>query len=642
MASSGNFSTNKYSTSSQGTIGLNLSWSITSQNIANNTSTIKWTLKSNGTLSSSSWVMGGPISAYINGTRVFYQSGRFHVNGSGGYKKSGTITVTHNTDGSKTVAMSISAALYSTSQNCKASKSYTLDKIDRYALLNTVEDLSDDYSVFPTITYTNALTTQVSGIKVRLTWNNGANYTAWSSELPNDPTAEGFGTYTFTNDILTDSIRDTLLGLIPTQTSLAIGYEMVSTLTVGETPTDYTSTKTAQLVVNEETAKPTWSGTPISYQDINPSVVAISGSTAQNPIIVRNQSTLEVTIGQATANKGATIGGFTSSSYRFSINGVLTALDSSGKATVVKPSSSGVYYLRIDITDSRGFTNTETVDFVIVDWSLPTADCSLARKANYYTESDLTVKYSVSSVGTNAVRVWENHKEAGENSSWVYNTPKNITTDITTSPTNTYVFPETSADPDDLLTNNKGWVVRVFVGDSFTTGTIDENNTTLRYYDMSVDRGVPLFFVDVLKHSLSMNALPTKANQFYIVGDIVVNPEESEEIKLPHRYSTTEQVIGYWIDGRPIYELTVELSTAVTISANAWNNSVYTHSEDIIIIEVEAKQYDATTGIFANWGFMASQSTPSDKKVIGLYNSRNADCQVNLLVLKYVKPLPTP
>ena len=50
MANSGDFNTNKYSTQYNGTIGLNLSWSITSQSSADNTSTIHWVLKSNGTI----------------------------------------------------------------------------------------------------------------------------------------------------------------------------------------------------------------------------------------------------------------------------------------------------------------------------------------------------------------------------------------------------------------------------------------------------------------------------------------------------------------------------------------------------------------------------------------------------------------
>lgn len=642
MASSGSLNTNKYSTSSQGTIGLNLSWSITSQSTANNTSTIKWTLKSNGSMSSGAWVMGGPISVYINGTRVLHQTGRFHVNGSGGYKKSGTTTVTHNADGSKTVSMSVSAALYSTSQNCTASGSFALTKINRYALLSTVENLTDDYDVFPTITYTNTLGTQTSNIKVRLTWNNGANYTDWSPVLPNDPTAQGFGTYTFTRDILTDSIRDTLLGLIPSATTLAIGYEMVSTLTSGETSTDYTSTKTAQLVVSQETAKPTWSGTPISYQDINPDVVAITGSTAQNPIIVRNQSTLEVTIGQATANKGATIGGFTSSSYRLTINGVTYALDNSGKATVVKPSSAGTYRLRIDITDSRGFTNVAIVDFVIVDWNVPIADCTLARKDNYYTQTSLTVAYIIASVNnSNSVRVWENHKEV--DGSWVYNSPREITSDIEASLSHIFTFPETSSDPNDVLSNNKSWIVRVFVGDAFTTGTIDDNNTTLSWYDLSVDRGVPLFFIDRYKHSLSMNALPDTANQFLVGGTIKLKPNETDAgVVLPHVHSATEQIVGYWIDGRPIYEQTIELTSDITVNANSWTSGAVTVSENIIVVDGQAMYYSSQYDMFTIWKFMALQTNTSDKTKIDLYNSRDASCNVNIVIIRYVKPASTP
>ena len=638
MATSGNFSTNKYSTSSQGTIGLNLSWSLTSQSIADNTSTIKWTLKSNGTMSSGSWVMGGPISAYINGTRVFYQSGRFHVNGGGGYKKSGSITVAHGTDGSKTVAMSISGALYSTSQNCKASKSYALPKIDRYALLDTVEDISDVYSEFPTITYTNALGTQVTGIKARITWNNGANYTDWSEELPNDLSQTGgIGTYTFPNTILTDSIRDTLLGLCSNATSLPIEYEIVSTLTVGETPTEYSNTKSANLVVNPETAQPTWSSqNPLTYADIDTSITTIT----QDPsIIVQLHSTMELTISAATGNKGATIGSFDDiTAYYFTLNGQTYGFNSSGKATFVKPNVAGTYTAVVTVRDSRGYINTTSIDIAVVPWTLPFATCSLARKDNFYTETNLKVEYSIASVSSiNAVQVWEQHKRA-DDVNW--STLADITSDITGSQTYTKVFPETGQD---VLDNRYSYMVRVFVGDLFTTGTIDENNTTLSVYTMSVDRGVPLFFIDRWNHSLAMNALPKGPNQFYCVGTIEVDPKEELNggVKLPHVYSETPQIVGYWLDGRPIYELTVELSSAVTLSANAWNNSVYTHSEDIIVLDVEAKYYDSTTGLFSNWGFIASQSVSSDKKVVALYNSRDVSCLVNRLTLKYMKPLPT-
>ena len=92
MALSGSVSTNKYSTSSHGTIGLILSWTA-SQSIVNNTTTISWTLKSNGTMSSGYYVQAGPVTVKIAGTTVLNTTSRFSMHGGGGYSKSGTITV---------------------------------------------------------------------------------------------------------------------------------------------------------------------------------------------------------------------------------------------------------------------------------------------------------------------------------------------------------------------------------------------------------------------------------------------------------------------------------------------------------------------------------------------------------------------
>lgn len=35
-------------------------------------------------------------------------------------------------------------------------------------------------------------------------------------------------------------------------------------------------------------------------------------------------------------------------------------------------------------------------------------------------------------------------------------------------------------------------------------------------------------------------------------------------------YSTEERVIGKWIDGKPLYQITIELPESVAIPANAW------------------------------------------------------------------------
>jgi hypothetical protein len=35
-------------------------------------------------------------------------------------------------------------------------------------------------------------------------------------------------------------------------------------------------------------------------------------------------------------------------------------------------------------------------------------------------------------------------------------------------------------------------------------------------------------------------------------------------------YSTEERVIGKWIDDKPLYQITIELPTPVTVNANSW------------------------------------------------------------------------
>ena len=164
MALSGSISTNKYTTTNHGSIGLVLSWTA-SQNIVDNQTTINWTLKSYGTMSSGYYVQAGPVTVKIGGKTVLSVTSRFNMHGDGGYSKSGTLKVTHNQDGTKSVAMSVRAAIYSASVNCTASKTFTLNKIDRYALLTDAPNFDDEND--PTITYVNTLgAPTVTDIKV--------------------------------------------------------------------------------------------------------------------------------------------------------------------------------------------------------------------------------------------------------------------------------------------------------------------------------------------------------------------------------------------------------------------------------------------------------------------------------------------
>ena len=54
-----------------------------------------------------------------------------------------------------------------------------------------------------------------------------------------------------------------------------------------------------------------------------------------------------------------------------------------------------------------------------------------------------------------------------------------------------------------------------------------------------------------------------------------------------HNYSTTEQVVGTWIDGSTVYERTY---TNISLTHNVWNNDVLgTSGSGITIIEFDGK-----------------------------------------------------
>lgn len=125
MALSGSVKTSTYSG-----VGLQLSWSAT-QSVANNQSTISWTLKSFGGNASNYYYKAGPVTVVINGTTVLSITDRFELYHSGGWSKSGSLKITHNNDGSKSFSVSISAAIYTFAVNCTGSDTFTLDKIAR-------------------------------------------------------------------------------------------------------------------------------------------------------------------------------------------------------------------------------------------------------------------------------------------------------------------------------------------------------------------------------------------------------------------------------------------------------------------------------------------------------------------------------
>lgn len=590
MASSGNFSTNKYS-GSLGTCGLNLSWSITSQSIVNNTSTIHWVLKSNGTMGSGQWYKAGPVTVVIGGKTVLSISSRFNMNGSGGFSRNGNVVITHNEDGSKSVSMSVKAAIYSASVNCTGSKSYTLTKINRYALINSATDFNDEGN--PTITYSNpAGGDLVSGIMARLKWLNADGVTEETTDWSDQLSDEG-GTYTF--DL--DSYRNALRAACPDSNSLSVTVDLKSTMS----GTEYHDTKVIQMsIVN---AAP--QAGAVTFEDINS---AVYGVTGDDQIIVQGQSTLHIVTAASTALKGASI-----SSYVINFNGVNYDITSDRYLDIIKPPYSGTFVATVTTTDSRGNTATATATIVITPWAAPSADCTAERVNGFETDTVLTVDGTISTVTGSSMAISERHRKAG--GSWIGPNPVTDNTPTTLS-----------------LDYTDEWEIEVSVSDSFTA-------LTPTVYVLPVGKGIPPAFVDVDMNSFGVNGFPDDDDQLFVGGNGHIKLEDipnNGAVILPHKYSSTPQIVGYWTDGRAIWEETIDLSSSVTINANAWNNAVYTFDSAVTVVNAEVYYIDSQTGVINHWAFMAT-GTSTDGLKLCLYNSRDVSCVVTRIVVRYLK-----
>lgn len=130
MALSGSISTNGASGEGEGRY-YTLSWTAT-QSIANNTSTISWTLSTAGGYSS--WITERTVYVDIDGERVFSKTNA--VDRYRGTIATGTKTISHNSDGTRSFSVSLAAAIYYSSIGCTGSQTFTLDTIARASTLS--------------------------------------------------------------------------------------------------------------------------------------------------------------------------------------------------------------------------------------------------------------------------------------------------------------------------------------------------------------------------------------------------------------------------------------------------------------------------------------------------------------------------
>lgn len=266
-------------------------------------------------------------------------------------------------------------------------------------------------------------------------------------------------------------------------------------------PNSSTGTYTVKVTYSGHTTTSTGTFTSVGA---NPSIGTVTyqdtNSTAQaiignNQKIMQNLSTPRFSI-SASALYNATI-----SSYSVTI---LNSTTSSSTSTVnygTINSGSNVT-AKITVTDSRGNTKSKNVTVQMLAYETPSATISLARENNYYSETDLTVNASVMSTGSNTPTITAKYREKGT-STW-YNWANQSTLSNYTQ----YV---------QSLDNLKEWNVQIKVTDSFGGS---------KTYNKTVGIGLPILFIDRVMRALGVNAFPSEANQVNIAGEVLAYPKE--------------------------------------------------------------------------------------------------------------------
>lgn len=241
------------------------------------------------------------------------------------------------------------------------------------------------------------------------------------------------------------------------------------------------------------TSTPTFS---VGYQDTNSTTRAITNNNQQ---IIQNNSTLQINITNASITDYA--GGL--STVSVNINGDVRTETITGTTNVSKDINWGIVNLSqntnaiITLTDSRGNSATQTMPITILEWQTPTADITLNRQQNFYTETDITVDANYSSLDSkNTITI-------------TYYTKKSTDANYgagTTIPDNTL----TTFNAD----NTYAWDVKIEVADRLATST----------YYRQIGVGIPIMFIDRNNRSIGVNCFPSSTNGIEVSGHKLQEP----------------------------------------------------------------------------------------------------------------------
>lgn len=541
----------------------------------NNTSAVTFTFtveQYNSTATWSGWGNSVTYAVNINGTT--YSGSIPEYSGGTVTLKTGSQTIAHNDDGSKSITIGFTVTDTSGFQYCPgdatASSTMALTTISRYATLSIATasktettlnikwtaDVTCDVMRYSTdggttwsattavnaTTGTVAITGLTAGtsyavrIRVRMkasgNWTGSSTLTVSTYDYPYPKTAPDF--------TLGNVLKITLYN--PLKRSCTV------TITANGTTVATLSTTTTAVSTNTANTKSTWYATIPNQSSATYSVtVTYSGNTSSsvsgtytanandsdilptyttatyqdvNPttlamtgnsqLIVQNKSTVFYQVSGLAAQYGATL----TSAYVI-VNGVTTVLTISGTTATgtasVIDSGSNVE-ASIYIYDSRGSYTIIPVTITMLAWSNPTAVVTAERQYNFYSNTYLK-----------AVCQWTDIN--GNNTIHISYT---ATSTAPSSPVSGTLSNDTQGTA--TLDNNYSWTI---------TFTITDDLGGSSTFTASVGSGVPLMFWDRNLLSVGINCFPTDSNSLFLNGNKILEPNIAMSMKTGNTSSPT-------------------------------------------------------------------------------------------------------
>ena len=459
-----------------------------------NTSVVSWSLSITG---GSGQSMDTYVKCVVNGTTVYNAS--VPATSDGGYtwngfpantgSTSGTQTVSHAADGTKSISFSIEgyAVTYTTKS---ASGTLTLTSIDRTAPTVTASTPSSVTINSMSVTATSSVTASQFAIRYKTTGDYGA-WTYWSGST----TSHAFSltglsnNTTYTIQVAAKKSSNGVWGYSSTVSAKTLGASTItsaSNVTLGNacsvkwTPLNSTFkfkltfslgswSYTTGYISPNSTSAYTYTGytIPLTVADQLPNATSGTmtvvlttytsgntqvGSTSSKTFTVTVPSSVKPSITSVTLAEG-TASGFNlyvktlstvkatvvaAGSYSSTISSIVVKVgnnsytaNSSGVATSGKLQTSGSVSVVTTVTDSRNRTATDTKTITVYDYWKPTANISIAING---TTVVTTVTGSIASVNnTNAKRLTVVRKKLSNNT----------TTTHTTNPLSAYSYTDT-------------------------------------------------------------------------------------------------------------------------------------------------------------------------------------------------------